>query len=592
MIRRYFILFFIIFLGFALRVWNVETIPPGLNRDEASIGYTAYSLLLTAKDEYGKFLPLSVKSFGDWKLPLYIYLDILPVHFFSLSEFSVRFPSLFFGTLTIPFVYFIVVELFRDRKNARFLGLIAAFLFTLSPWHIHFSRVASEANISVFFISVGFFLFLKGIRSSIFLLFSALLFSGSLYTYHGNHVFTPIFVVGLLIILWRFKAKRKAFFLFLLPFALSSFLIYKETIFSADTTKIAGLASFSDEFLVYNNVVLPRLDHSQSFAIITKIYHNKLTFLIENFINGYVRSFSSDFLFIRGGENLQHNIPNFGNLYIWEIPFLIFGIYFLFKKQMRWRFFLLFWLLIAPIPAAITKDAPHSARMLSLLPLPHILSAIGFGEFVSLFSYKAFQRGITSMVLILLGINFGLYLDRYFIHFPKVSETYWGGGYKELISSLSEIAPDYNEVIMDRPNYSPYIYFLFYQKTDPAKFRQEVIRYPEDKEGFQHVLKLSQRDKLAFKPIHWAEDILVPDRLLVSWAESTPPSATKSALLVDRDILSTLDIYFGKRFGYELGDIIYRRIVKTVKLKNGQDQFYLIEIKRIARGTQDIYDQE
>lgn len=569
-------------MGFVVRFWNVGTIPPGLNRDEASIGYTAYSLLLTGKDEYGKSLPLSIKSFGDWKLPFYIYLDILPVHFLSLSELSVRLPSLIAGTLTIPLVYLLVIEIMKNQKKSQFIGLISTFLFAISPWHIHFSRVAAEANISVFLINFALFLFFKGIKSSLFLFFSACFFALTLYTYHGNHVFTPILVVGLLIILLKARIKRKAFFLFLLPFVLLSFIIYKETILSADKTKISGLASFSDEFLVYDNVVLPRLDHFQLFSVITRVYHNKLTFLIENFINGYVRSFSSDFLFIRGGGNLQHNIPNFGNLYVWEIPFLIFGIYFLFKKQMKWRFFLLFWLLISPIPAAITKDAPHSARMLSLLPLPHIISAIGFVEFVSLFAHKTFKRSVAIIGLILLGVNFGLYLDRYFVHFPKVSEAYWGGGYKELVSSLSEISPNYNEVIMDRPNYSPYIYFLFYKKTDPEKFQKEVIRYPEDKEGFHHVKELSG---ITFKPILWAEDILVPDRLLVSWAESTPTSATNSAILIDKDIFLALKNHFGETFGLHVGDIIKRRIVKTIKLNNGQDYFYLIEVKRIPQGT-------
>lgn len=580
--KEYFILFSIVLLGGIIRFWNISSIPTGLNRDEASIGYTAYSLLLTHRDEYGTFLPLSIKSFGDWKLPLYIYLDLLPVRFLSLSELSVRLPSFLFGTLTIPLVYFVVNELFQNKKNAKLLGLISALLFTLSPWGIHFSRVASEANISVFFISFALFLFLKGLKSPLFLFFSALFFALTLYTYHGNHVFTPIFVFGLLIILIQRGVKRKALLLFLLPFLMVSFVIYKETLFSADKTKISGLTPFSDAYIIYEKITLPRLDHSFPQSIITRVMHNKVTFFVGRFIEGYVRSFSSEFLFIRGGGNLQHNIPNFGNLYMWEAPFIILGIYLLFKKEMKWRFFLLFWLLVSPIPAAITKDAPHSARMLSFLPLPHILSAIGFVECISLFKQKTVQKGVTVLGAIFLIVNFGLYLDRYLVHFPKVSEASWGGGYKELISSLSEVSADYSEVIMDRPNYSPYIYFLFYQKTDPAKFQKEVIRYPEDKEGFQHVKQLGN---LTFKRLDWAEDILIPNRLLVSWAESTPHTATKSALLVDKDIFLALKNQFGETFGLQVGDIIKRRIVKTIKLNNGQDYFYLIEVKRIPQGT-------
>ena len=81
-----FLLALIFFLGFLVRIWQIDKTPPGLNRDEASIGYTAYSLLKTGKDEYGKTWPLSFKSFGDWKLPLYIYGDILPISFLDLHE--------------------------------------------------------------------------------------------------------------------------------------------------------------------------------------------------------------------------------------------------------------------------------------------------------------------------------------------------------------------------------------------------------------------------------------------------------------------------------------------------------------------------
>ena len=40
-------------LAFLLRVWHLGTVPPGLDADEASIGYNAYSLLVTGRDEFG-----------------------------------------------------------------------------------------------------------------------------------------------------------------------------------------------------------------------------------------------------------------------------------------------------------------------------------------------------------------------------------------------------------------------------------------------------------------------------------------------------------------------------------------------------------
>ena len=68
------ILFFIVLIAFFLRIYALDKIPDSLNPDEAAIGYTSYSFLMSGADEHGKFLPLSTQSFGDWKLSLYSYI--------------------------------------------------------------------------------------------------------------------------------------------------------------------------------------------------------------------------------------------------------------------------------------------------------------------------------------------------------------------------------------------------------------------------------------------------------------------------------------------------------------------------------------
>lgn len=573
--RRIFILILIILFGFILRLWDVAKIPPGLNRDEASIGYTSYSILETGKDEYGTILPLSFKSFGDWKLPLYIYLNIFSTKFLGLNEFSVRLPSVILGTLTILILYLLAKEIFRDYKYKESISIISSFLLSISPWHLHFSRVASEANLSVFLIVSGLLLFFKGLSLPILFPFSSIVLAFSLYSYHGSHLFTPIIFVGLLSILYFKKRDRNYIFLFIVPFLVLSLIIYQKTILSADKTKFSGLSYLSDKYLVYERISLSRLDHLYQSPLVSQVLHNKLTFIIGRFTENYLKSFSPEFLFLKGGGNLQHNIPNFGNLYIWELPFILGGLFFLFQKKMRWRYFLLFWLLSSPIPAAITRDAPHSARMLSILPLPHILSALGFIELITALRNKTAKYAILGIIFILI-INFVVYLDRYFIHFPKAAEADWGGGYKDLVASVSRIADNYSQIVMDRPDYSPYIYFLFYQKADPVLFQKEAIHYPLDSEGFQHVASFK---KLAFKKLDWASDLLIPGRLLITWAQSTPANATAAAILVDKPVLNELDKRFGQSFGLKVGDKILNKLIKVIRLKNGQSQFYLIEVK-------------
>ena len=109
----------IVLLAAFLRFYQLGINPPSLTWDEAAWGYNAYSLGINGKDEFGRFLPYDyLESFGDFKPPMYAYLDIIPVKLFGPSEFSVRFPSAFFGVLTVLLTYFLVKRIFDDKfKN-------------------------------------------------------------------------------------------------------------------------------------------------------------------------------------------------------------------------------------------------------------------------------------------------------------------------------------------------------------------------------------------------------------------------------------------------------------------------------------------
>src|SRR5437868_4133609 len=102
-------------LGAFLRFYQLGATPHSLDWDEVSWGYNAYSILKTGHDEYGSFMPLSFKAFGDYKQPVYVYLTTVPIQLFGLTPFAVRFTSAFFGFLTIPFVFLLLYELFEKE---------------------------------------------------------------------------------------------------------------------------------------------------------------------------------------------------------------------------------------------------------------------------------------------------------------------------------------------------------------------------------------------------------------------------------------------------------------------------------------------
>src|SRR3990167_11354365 len=104
------LLFLILLLASFLRFWRLDSFP-ALNADEAAIGYNAYSLQETGKDEHGNTWPIHFQSFNDYKPGFYFYLVLPFVKFLGLNEWAVRIPNAFLGVLTVYVLYLLIKEL-------------------------------------------------------------------------------------------------------------------------------------------------------------------------------------------------------------------------------------------------------------------------------------------------------------------------------------------------------------------------------------------------------------------------------------------------------------------------------------------------
>ncbi|HEX8965078.1 MAG TPA: glycosyltransferase family 39 protein [Patescibacteria group bacterium] len=516
--RIYLLLFVVILVvGFFLRFTNVSDIPPGVNRDEASIGYTAYSLLQTGKDEYGRSYPLSFQSFGDWKLPLYIYTTAASVNFLGLNDFAVRLPSVVAGVATIALIFFLTEELF----GSKLLSFLAMAITAIAPWNIQLSRIGAETNLAVFLASLAFLLFLKGIKKHAWLLVpSAVFFALTYFTYAGNYIFTTLLCLGIVLIYWYKIPKTKTSYVAAGIFILISIFIGVTTL-SANHTKISGIGIFGDPAVVYAKIDIPRNEHTNPNSLFVKLTHNKIVFGTERFLQNYFNAFSVPFLFISGGTNKSYNINDFGNMYLIEAPFLFMGIVFLFtQKKGRNRSIVLWWLFISPIAASITKDAPHSTRMFAIFPILPLVTACGIYWILQMVEKRQVLKIITIFVIIsFYTFNFLVYLDQYFILFPLNESQNWGYGYKKIVHLLEEPQYAQKNVIMSAPQTSPYIFLVFYSKYNPALLQKQLVHYPITEDGFTHVKSYG---KYIFKDINWGEDTRVKNTLLIDFSKDVP----------------------------------------------------------------------
>lgn len=460
----YFLLFLVILLATAYRFYNLSSLPVSPYWDEVSIGYNAYSIGVNGKDEYGATMPLLFKAYSDYKLPIYIYLSVIPIKILGLSEFSVRFASAFFGVLTVGLTFFLVRELlpqidiggWTDKKSK--IPLFSSLFLAISPWHIQFSRAAFEANVGLFFVVLGTYLFFKSFRKGILLPFCVFSYVIGCYTYRSVLLFAAIFFTSLCIIWWKKILSNKSYFLLAI---------------------IIGIIAIAPLLLALSGKGAARFQQTsieveanrQALELFTqgKPLDRKIL-LVKIFVQGYVSEISPDFLFFNGDSNGRHNVKGMGVLYLWDLPFLIVGIFILVKKIPRRIGLSLFvWFLAFPVPAAFSIPAPHALRTLNALPLPQIVIAIGMvASFFYFRKYKKIYVSILALIVFFFTYRYGY---SYIISHSKTYSADWGDGYKQLALYIKKNYNEYDSFVISGHYWQPYAYMLFYTQYDPKKYQ-------------------------------------------------------------------------------------------------------------------------
>lgn len=469
------LLLLILILAGILRFFKLGEIPPSLSWDEVAQGYNAYSLGTTGKDEFGRFLPLDyLESFGDFKPVLYTYMAIVPVKIWGLNEFSTRFPSAFFGTLTVLLSYYLVKEMFFKNENKNTLALLTSFFMAISPWHLQMSRVAFEANLGLFLVVLGTYLFLRGLnggKTSLFL--SALPFAATFYTFNSTRAFVPIFLVGLVLLFFKEGKKLwKQGFFFAIFFLLLLLPIIPHLLSPQANLRFREVNIFSDLKPIELSNARIAIDQDSWWS---RILHNRRWMFTTELLRHYTDNLNLNFLFLHGDINPKFSIQDVGHLYLIDLPFFIAGLFFLLKKYPEQAKLIFLWLLVGLIPAATARETPHALRILQTLPTWQIILAIGWLELFLWSKNNTLKKGGTAILATVLVLNFFWYLHHYYGHYPKEFASEWQYGYKEAINYLNSQYDNYERITFTDNLGRPYIYFLFYNQYSPNKFRQTAV---------------------------------------------------------------------------------------------------------------------
>ena len=511
------ILIVIILLAALLRLYKLGSVPPSLYWDEASLGYNAYSILKTAKDEHGKFLPITnFAAYGDYKPPLYIYATVPSIAIFGLNEFAIRFPSAFFGILTVLLSYLLTRKIFnhnalgdasggpppsahsgqedffsnvkvwekrgrrageargRTQSNlsedkAEIIALLAAFFLAISPWHLQLSRGAFEGNMALFFSTLGVYLFLKFVTDKpMYIFFSFLSYLAAIYTFTGQRLFVP-FIAILLIVLFRNEIIKNS--KIVIVSAIISFILFWPLLIFATQT-LEGRLRFEEVTMFKDLEPIDRARNYQkwdNFSSLSSLIHNRRLIYTREYLINYFDAFNPSFLFTKGDYNPRFSTQEVGQLYIVDLLIVLAGIYFLFVKRQKYSLLLIGWLLISPLGPATARETPHALRMVHILPTFQIIAAFGF---YSLYQFIKAKRLFVLIIFSLLIIQFLFYLHMYYYHWSKNFAGEWQFGYKQAIEAVKPLYNNYDQIVVSTHLGRPYIYFLLFNKYDPQKFQE------------------------------------------------------------------------------------------------------------------------
>jgi 4-amino-4-deoxy-L-arabinose transferase-like glycosyltransferase len=530
----FFILVLILTGGGFLRFWGLGNSPPSVNWDEAALGYNAFSISQTGRDEYGKFMPIFTRSFDDYKSAIPAYLAITSIKIFGLNEVGVRLPSALLGTLSIPLIFFISRKIFHKDVPA----FIAAFLFATEPYSVHFSRILFEANIALFFFLIGFLLFLYALDKKMLLPLSIVFFIISMYTYHSEKILVPLILLALLIVYYQnFKNQRK---LLLSTILLTGLFLIPLLFFTITGATIARFLSTSI-FTFWPPPIAKTLSNvhpSPGFADF--FLHNQFFYFIWELIGRFLAYFSPMNLFIRQSQEPAAVIPGLAVFHPFEFLLWLVGLLFLFKNFSSYKPLVLL-ILLAPLPAVITWNWFHAIRVLPLFAAFSI--AGGFGAYLIIkylgdfFAKIRILSLITSKILILVIGIFGVWNALYLFDSLQIilPMSYFGNyqpGFKESIPLIAKLEDRYDRIIIESPHAQPYIFTLFYQAYPPAKYLSE-LNYDK--------ISIAPRQyydfgKYSFSKIYWPKDRNLRRTLFMGTTLSLPEKEIKENAQIVKDI--------------------------------------------------------
>ncbi len=466
----------IILIAIFFRFYNLGKIPISMSDDEIRESMSAYSFITSGKDLYGMPFPLSFNLDGFVFAPITTYMVGLFIGFFGLTMWGARVGYAVAGVISVIGVYLLSYQLFKNK----YISLLSMFCVAVSVWAINVSRFAHEGIFSLMFMTYAtYFLLRVGKHDYKNLMASFALFFCAFYSYAAIKIDVLPAILVITLVKWRqWSGKQLLAVAAFIIFLFGSFFILSRIQNAAQYG--AYQFFFMDRTTIAKEVELQRRDSYAPSALKT-LFHNKFTYIASVATNNYLYAFSFQYLFLSQEASGIYSMWDRGQMYLTELPLLLFGIIAAFAKY-RKQFMILFpLLLISPLPSVIgTMPTSYTMRSIYMIPFLYILIGVGLYSIVKSMKLINYKFLFVAFLAVIYIYSVGRYFVQYNYDWKIRNASYFAKSTQDILEYIDVNKSHYDKVLFVNTPKNTFLHYAFLHKL-PIEKIQEVMNSKDTK---------------------------------------------------------------------------------------------------------------
>lgn len=454
------------------RVYLFSQVPASTYWDETAILLDARSIAQTGKDWLGNWWLESIfPSYGDFKLPVYVWAAAGSVKVFGDTIFALRLPSLIAGLLSVWLSVLIAKELvllFKIKlKSTNWLVWSILLTSAVSYWGIHFSHTAFEGHLGQMLLASSLYfslIFFKKKKVHFLILSAALLFLAVL-TYYSVRFVAPLLIIWF--VFWQIDLHRfsKQFIVWTIVSAIAIILpIYWQM--QSPYWNISQIIRLGTESILNSDQHIKNSNEIRQYFgydLISRVSYHRQWFRLAQIGQQLSPYIGVDYLYLTGDHNLRHGTGEHGLFPLWFAPIMLVGLILLIAENPKLAVFLGGWWIISLAPAVVPTDVPHALRSLNAW-MP-IVMLHGFTLYSILAKFNN-PKIFASSILLISSLTLAIFLYHYQTQYPIDSAVSWQAGYSQVAKFVLSHEDEYEQI--------------FVQKFGSHWFLWLLINYPID----------------------------------------------------------------------------------------------------------------